>query len=169
MSILEEVFREFNYNIRGGGEYNWKCYGDGARYVNLLLNGVACQIVFSEKTRGVFQVKTSRESNNGEDFKGYAIFFQPKRQKHIQEFNTKIREKNYLHAYDDKYYTEVFDWAYFLTKMRGLIDNTPDEDDGEITLELSADVVARLAFGAHKQNITLNEYINQILEKDLGK
>lgn len=56
--LVREFLEAINYQITGGSEFCWACYGPNAHYIDSdLKNGVSASIIIDTQTRGVYEME----------------------------------------------------------------------------------------------------------------
>lgn len=161
MITMKEWLELVDYKITEGSEYNWDCYGPNSYSLdsNGCGGGYNFGIVFSTKTQKVYEVCVCDYINN----RAYRMINLNNVEKHRKEATERGISLN--QAWDEVEYVDLEVNDDFIQK--GLsIKNGKDYDTSVlVTIDLSDDLLLQAALEAHKQNITLNEYINLILTK----
>jgi len=164
MITMKEWMELVDYKITEGSDYGWQCYGPNA-YCLDSWNGVhgkggySFSIVFSTKTQKVYEVSVCDYTNN----RAYRMIAENKREKHSKE--AKARDVNLNEAWDDVDYTDLEVDDDFIQKCLAIRAGEIYSTDVSIPLDLPDDVLLEAAINAHRQNITLNEYINNALRE----
>ena len=164
MLNMREWMELVDYKITEGSDYGWDCYGPNS-YTLDSWNGVhgkggySFSIVFSTKSQKVYEVTVCDYTND----RAYRMINPNNVEKHRKE--TVAHDVNINDAWDGVDYVDLEVDDDFIQK--GLsIKNGEDYDTGVlVTIDLSDELLLQAALEAHKQNITLNEYINIILTK----
>jgi predicted HicB family RNase H-like nuclease len=159
MITMKEWLELVDYKITEGSEYGWDCYGPNSYSLESFSNGYNFGIVFSTKTQKVYEVSVCDYINN----RAYRMINPNNVEKHRKEATERGISLN--QAWDEVEYVDLEVNDDFIQK--GLsIKNGKDYDTSVlVTIDLSDDLLLQAALEAHKQNITLNEYINLILTK----
>jgi hypothetical protein len=161
MITMKEWLELVDYKITEGSEYGWDCYGPNSYSLdsNGCGGGYNFGIVFSTKTQKVYEVSVCDYINN----RAYRMINLNNVEKHRKEATERGISLN--QAWDEVEYVDLEVNDDFIQK--GLsIKNGKDYDTSVlVTIDLSDDLLLQAALEAHKQNITLNEYINVILTK----
>jgi hypothetical protein len=161
MITMKEWLELVDYKITEGSEYGWDCYGPNSYSLdsNGCGGGYNFGIVFSTKTQKVYEVSVCDYINN----RAYRMINLNNVEKHRKEATERGISLN--QAWDEVEYVDLEVDDDFIQK--GLsIKNGKDYDTSVlVTIDLSDDLLLQAALEAHKQNITLNEYINLILTK----
>jgi hypothetical protein len=162
MITMKEWMELVDYKITEGSDYGWSCYGANA-YCLDSWNGVhgkggySFSIVFSTKTQKVYEVSVCDYTND----RAYRMIAENKRDKHSKE--AMERSVNLNEAWDDVDYTDLEVDDDFIQKCLS-IKAGEDYDTGILVpIDLPDELLLHAAMEAHKQNITLNAYINLAL------
>ena len=165
---MKEWMELVDYKITEGGDYGWQCYGPNA-YCLDSWNGVhgkggySFSIVFSTKTQKVYEVSACDYTND----RAYRMIAEDKQKKHTKEAKELVVDLN--QAWDNVDYVDLEVDDDFMEKAQA-IKNGKEYDTGiQVPLNLSNDLLLEAALNAHRQNITLNDYINQALAELVEK
>jgi len=164
MITMKEWMELVDYKITEGSSYGWQCYGNHA-YTLDSWNGIhgaggySFSIVFSTKSQRVFEVNVSDYTNN----RAYRMIAENKREKHREE--SESRGVNLNEAWDDVDYVDLEVDNDFMEKCKAIKAGVDYSTDISVPLDLPDDLLLEAAMNAHRQNITLNEYINNALRE----
>jgi len=162
MITMKEWMELVDYKITEGGDYGWSCYGPNA-YTLDSWNGVhgkggySFSIVFSTKTQKVYEVSVCDYTND----RAYRMIAENKREKHSKE--AKSRDVNLNEAWDDVDYTDLEVNDDFIQKCLAIKAGEDYDTRISVPLDLPDDLLLEAAMNAHRQGITLNDYINNAL------
>ena len=162
MISMKEFMELVDYKITEGGEFGWQCYGPNA-YQLSSWNGVhgpggySFNIVFSTKTQKVYEVSMCDYTND----RAYRMIHPDKLAKYQQEAKNHTSEPN--QAWDEVDYIDLDVDDDFIQKALAIRAGESYDTSIMVELDLPNDLILEAAMAAHKQNITLNEYINQAL------
>jgi hypothetical protein len=168
MITMKEWMELVDYKITEGGDYGWSCYGPNA-YTLDSWNGVhgaggfSFSIVFSTKTQKVYEVSVCDYTNN----RAYRMINSSKIEKHNKEAESKSVLAN--QAWDDVDYIDLEVDDDFIQKCMAIKAGEDYSTDISIPLDLPDDILLEAAMNAHRQNITLNAYINNALRELLDE
>ena len=168
MITMKEWMELVDYKITEGGDYGWSCYGPNA-YTLDSWNGVhgaggySFSIVFSTKTQKVYEVSVCDYTNN----RAYRMINPSKIEKHNKEAESKSVLAN--QAWDDVDYIDLEVDDDFIQKCQAIKAGEDYSTDISIPLDLPDDILLEAAMNAHRQNITLNKYINNALREMLAE
>jgi hypothetical protein len=162
MLNMQDWMELVDYKITEGSEYCWSCYGPNS-YTLDSWNGVhgkggySSSITFSTKTQKVYEVDVCDYTNN----RAYRMINPNNVEKHRKEAES--HGTNLNEAWDDVNFVDLEVDEDFIEKCLA-IRACEDYDTGIlVSIDLPDDVLLQAALEAHKQNITLNDYINAAL------
>jgi hypothetical protein len=164
MINMKEWMELVDYKITESGDYGWSCYGPNA-YSLSSWNGVhgaggySFDIVFSTRTQKVYEVSVCDYTNN----RAYRMIAENKREKHRKE--AQARDINLNEAWEDGEIVDLEVDDDFIQKCLSIKAGEDYSTDISVTIDLPDDLLLEAAMNAHRQNITLNEYINNALRE----
>jgi hypothetical protein len=159
---MKEWMELVDYKITEGSDYGWSCYGPNA-YCLDSWNGVhgkggySFSIVFSTKTQKVYEVSVCDYTND----RAYRMIVENKRKKHKEE--AFLRNVNLNEAWDDVDYTELEVVDDFIQKCLAIKAGEQYDTRIEVPLTLDNDQLFLLMHLAHEKDLTLNEFVEDIL------
>ena len=162
MITMKEWMELVDYKITEGSDYGWQCYGPNS-YCLDSWNGVhgkggySFSITFSTKTQKVYEVSMCDYTND----RAYRMINPKFQEKHRKEAKSKSQLAN--QAWDDVDYVDLEVADDFFQKALAIQAGEDYSTDITVPLELPDELILQAALAAHKQNITLNEYINLAL------
>jgi hypothetical protein len=168
MITMKEWMELVDYKITEGSDYGWQCYGPNA-YCLDSWNGVhgkggySFSIVFSTKTQKVYEVSVCDYTND----RAYRMINPSKAEKHRKE--SADRDVNLNEAWDCVEYVDLEVVDDFTQKCLAIKAGEEYSTDVSVPLDLPDDLLLEAAMNAHRQNITLNEYINNALREMLAE
>ena len=168
MITMKEWMELVDYKITEGSDFGWQCYGPNA-YALDSWNGVhgkggySFSIVFSTKTQKVYEVSVCDYTND----RAYRMINPSKVEKHRKEATG--RGVNLNEAWDDVDYVDLEVVDDFIQKCLAIKAGEDYSTDVSVPLDLPDDLLLEAAMNAHRQNITLNEYINNALREMIAE
>jgi hypothetical protein len=162
MISMKEWMELVDYKITEGGNYGWSCYGSNS-YTLDFWNGVhgkggySFSIVFSTKSQKVYEVSVCDYTNN----RAYRMINPKFMEKHSKE--AMERGVNLNEAWDDIDYIDLEVVEDFMEKAQAIKSGKDYDTRISVPLDLPDDLLLEAALNAHKQGITLNDYINNAL------
>ena len=169
---LADVNQALNHQITEGSEYQWKCFGPNARFLDYTIMGldVTAGVIHDTQTQEIYEATLC----NGPADLAYRWINPDFQKAHRKE--AKKRGVDADQAWDDVQYHEVGvdEWIQLAL---GLVEQNKtcliealkanwDEDNGtDVKIDLPDDELLQLCLLAHEQDITLNELVNNILRE----
>jgi len=162
MITMKEWMELVDYKITEGGDYGWQCYGPNAYSLDSW-NGVhgkggySFSIIFSTKTQKVYEVSVCDYTND----RAYRMINPSKIEKHRKEAESKSVLAN--QAWDEVDYIDLEVDDDFIQKCLSIKAGEDYDTRISVPLDLPDDLLLEAALNAHRQGITLNDYINNAL------
>jgi len=168
MITMKEWMELVDYKITEGGEYGWACYGPNSYSLDSW-NGVhgrggySFSIVFSTKTQKVYEVTACDYTNN----RAYRMIAKDKQKKHAklaEAYGVSLNE-----AWDDVDYVDLEVDDDFISKCLAIRNGEEYSTDVSIPLDLPDDLLMFAFKCAHAENMTFNDWMNQMLKEFVQK
>jgi len=167
MITLKQFLEAGQYRVNNGTEYGWKCYGDNAYIIDLQAgisyNSNGASIVFDQLTQEVFEVAAHDYTNN----RAYRLINTNFAEAHKTESGRRSASCN--EAWDEVNYIDLETEEDFVEKMTAIMSNQEYNTKISIPIDLEDEVLHNLMLLAHKADLTLNEYVEQILREEFAK
>ena len=160
MVTIKQWMELVDYRITEGSDYGWECYGPDSYILdswNSGLDGNSFSIIFDTKTQEVYEVQ-SHDYTNQRAYRMVNPNFLKKMKK-----EAKRRDCNKNEAWDDVDYVDLEVEEDFLEKARAIEAGTDYDTRIVVPLDLPEELLLEAALNAHRQGITLNDYINNAL------
>jgi Arc/MetJ family transcription regulator len=164
MIDMKEWMELVDYKITEGDNYGWSCFGSNS-YQLSSWNGVhgkggySFNIVFSTKSHKVYCVEVCDYTND----RAYRMINPDYVKKHEKE--AKNRDVNMNEAWDEVDFVDLEVDDDFIQKALSIKAGEDYENTVSVPIDLPDDLLLEAAMNAHRQNITLNEYINNALRE----
>lgn len=164
MITLQQFFETTDYRITEGDTYGWNCFGPNS-YQLSSWNGVhgtggwSANIVFSTKTQKVYEVTVCDYTNE----RAYRVINPSKLKKFREESQT--RGDCGDQAWDDVDYIDLEADEDFMEKFSAIVNGAKYDTRIQVPLTLDNDQLFMLMKQAHEQDLTLNQYVETILEQ----
>ena len=160
--MLLKTFMEIaDYRISEGSNYGWQCFGPNAYVLdswNGSHNGYSLSITFDTRTQVVYCVEACDYKNE----RAYRMINPVYKTAHKLDVKTRGVDDN---AWDDVEWCDLVLEEDFEEKARAIVAGENYDTSVSIPLDLPDDLLLTAAMNAHRQNITLNEYINNALRE----
>ena len=164
MITMKEWMELVDYRITEGSDYGWQCYGPNAYQLDSWNGlhddgGFSFCITFDTRDQTVYEVQVHDYTNQ----RAYRMINEDFQKKHRKE--AKRRDVNLDEAWDDVNYIDLEVDDDFIQKCLAIKAGEDYENTVSVPLDLPDDLLLEAAMNAHRQNITLNEYINNALRE----
>ena len=166
MITLKEFLELIEYRITESVEYMWECYGPNAMIIDSWdgeQDGHTLSIIFDKKTTEVFEVTAADMGAK----RVYRMINPEYADAYVEETEKRGIDLNY--AWDDVKYVDLDLTEDFINKATAIIAGEKYDDRVEIELTLSTELIHTAMQLAHQEDITLNQYINNILQQVVGE
>jgi hypothetical protein len=166
--MLLKTFMEIvNYRITEGSDYQWSCFGPNAYMLDSWdgrhQDGHSLCITFDTETQEVYSMEACDYMHN----RAYRLINPAYRDAHDKE----VKQRGLANeAWEDEEGNPVL-WCDleveedFEEKARAIVAGMEYDTMVSVPLDLPEDILLEAALNAHRQNITLNEYINNALRE----
>jgi hypothetical protein len=161
MLTLPEFLELIDHRITGGSEYQWQCYGklaqtiDSDRKANRANYNFS--VVFDRDDQVVYEVTVCDYNNR----RAYRMIDPDFKFGHDDEAAGRGVPAN--RAWDDVNYVDLEVDDDFIQKAQAIVAGEDYDTRVQIDLDLDDDLLFGLMTQAHKQDITLNQLVEQIL------
>ena len=168
MITIKEWMELVDYKITEGSDYGWNCYGPYS-YTLDSWNGVhgkggySFSIVFSTKSQKVYEVSVCDYTND----RAYRMInpkFQKKHKKESMERGVNLNE-----AWNEVDYVDLEIDDDFIQKCLAIKAGEEYSTDVSIPLDLPDDLLMFAFKCAHAENMTFNDWMNQMLRNFIDK
>lgn len=161
MITLQQWLELTKYRITETGDYGWSCYGEHAQtftYWDGSHTGVSTDIIYDLKNQQVYEVTAHDFMMN----KSYRMINPKYKSAYMKEVGE--RELDDM-AYDDVPYTDLEVDEDLLEKLTAILNYETYDTRIQVPLELSRDEMHQMMTAAHKADMTLNDYVEQLLRR----
>ena len=162
MITMKEWMELVEYRITEGSDYGWQCYGSNVYMMdswNGEQDGHSFSIIFDTKDQTVYEVQAHDYVHN----RAYRMINEDFQKKNRKE--AKRRDVSKDEAWDDVNYVDLVVDDDFIQKCLAIRAGEDYENTVSVPIDLPDDLLLEAAMNAHRQNITLNEYINNALRE----
>ena len=162
MLTMKEWMELVDYRITEGTDSGWQCYGHNAYQIdswNGEQDGHSFSIIFDTKDQTVYEVQIHDYTNQ----RAYRMI-NPDFQKKMKK-EAKRRDVDKDEAWDEVNYVDLEVDDDFMQKALAIHAGEDYDTDVSVPVDLPDDLLLEAAMNAHRQNITLNEYINNALRE----
>jgi hypothetical protein len=160
MITLKEWMELVDYRITEGNEYGWQCYGNEAYCLdswNGEQDGYSFTVIFDKANQTVYEVQAHDYLHN----RSYRMFNPDYKFGHDDEAVNRGFETN--EAWDDVQYVDLEVDDDFIQKCLAIKAGEDYDTRVDVPLTIDDDQLFELMTMAHKQDITLNQLVEDIL------
>jgi hypothetical protein len=168
MITLKQWMETFKYRITEGDTYGWTCYGSNAQRLSVW-NGLhddggwSGNIIFDTINQTVYEVEVCDYTNK----RAYRIINSNFKKTHDLEAKSRSVDAN--EAWDCVRYVDLETDEDWLEKTSAIVAGTSYDTRVKVPLDLSKDELFHAMVCAHEQDITLNDYIQRILQQTINE
>ena len=162
MITLKDWLEAINYKITEGSDYGWVCYGSEAYslvYWDQDHNGVSASVIFSRTDLTVYECCVCDYGKNK-----YYRWIHPDYQLAYKQEERK-RDHDSDVVFDDQKFTDLKVEEDFLEKLKAIVNYYPYDTRIQVPLDLSKKDMLAMMKQAHEADLTLNEYVEQLLRR----
>jgi hypothetical protein len=166
MITLKEFMEVVDYKITEGSEYCWQCFGPNAYRLdswNQDQEGHSVSIVFDTRTHEVYETSAYDYKRN----RAYRLINPDYKFAHDDEASGRGVDIN--QAWDDVNYIDLDVDDDFIQKALAIVADEDYDTRVEVPLTLPDDSLFDLMKLAHEADMTLNQYVEQILRQAIER
>ncbi len=153
---IRKIFEVFNYQISEGSEYQWKCYGPNARFLDFDNDFACASIILDSQNQTIYQAEVWIKDSEDSPYRYINPDFA---EKHKQE--SIARGVDIKIAFDNVKFVDLEIPEDFYEKAEAIWNNR--SFDKRVQVPIEDDLFLDLAIEAHKQDITVNVLVEKIL------
>lgn len=160
MITLQEYLEAVNFKITGGSEYQWKCFGDNARYLDCdseVLNEYSIHCVFDSVDQTVYSIE-AWDYPNDRVYRWIHPAYIKKHMKACAKHNVDVYS-----ASDTMNYTDLDVAADILEKARAISQQEEYDTRVQVVVDFSDEDLLKYMKIAHERDITFNELVEKAL------
>jgi len=165
---ISKLNEAMSHKIVGGSEYQWKCFGHDARFLDYESDYAYVNVVYDSKFQEVYEAQATSKD---ESLRPYRWINPSYKDLYLEECKEKNVDPNV--AWDDVHFIQLETFEDFLTKSQAIFEGKDFDKRIEVPIDLDKEELFELMSLAHKRDITLNrlveEILKEVIEKDLFK
>ena len=164
---LASVNEKFNHKIVSGSEYHWNCYPN-ARFLEYESDYAHASVIYSTVNQEIYEAEISIKRDAWEeDMRPYRWLNPDSKDFMIAEAEQK--KVDWQQAWDDVKWIDLDVEQDFFEKAVAIFNG--EEFDKRVQMEVDLDdaTILMLAKEAHKRDITMNKYIEEVLQHFIDK
>jgi hypothetical protein len=159
---LGEVNIALGHKIVSGSEYHWRCYPD-ARFLEYESDYAHASVIYSTVNQEIYEAEISVKRDAWPvEPKPYRWLNPDTRDFMITE--SEQRKVDWQQAWDDVKWVDLDLEQDFFEKAIAIFNGQEFDKRVQMELDLDDDTLLKLAKGAHKRDVTINKYIEEILQ-----
>ena len=166
MITLKDYLEAIDYRITGGSEYQWKCFGDNARYLDSdspVLNEYSVSCVFDSVDQTVYSIE-AWDYDNDRVYRWIHPAYVKKHMKACAKHDVDVYS-----ASDTMNYTDLDVAADILEKARAIVLQEEYDTRVMVSVDFTDEDLLQYMKLAHSMDITFNELVEQALENAIGE
>ena len=164
---IKQINEVLDHKITTGSEYTWNCYPD-ARFLEYESDYAHVSVIFSTINQEVYEAEICiKRDAYKEDMRPYRWLNPDTKDAMIDE--AKKRKVKYRKAWDDVKYIDLDLEEDFLEKAKAIFNGEPFDTRIQMEVDLDDETLLKLAVEAHKRDITINKYIEEVLQAFIDK
>ena len=165
---MKEWMELVDYKITEGSDYGWQCYGPDAYHLDSWNGlhdngGFSFCIIFDTQDQTVYEVQVHDYTNQ----RAYRMINPDFKKKMKKE--AKRRDVNRNEAWDDVDYVDLEVYDDFFQKALSIKAGEDYDTDVCVPLELPDDLLLFAFKAAHEENLTFNEWMNNMLRNFINQ
>ena len=160
MITLKDFLETTKFKITDGAVFQWKCYGKNARFLSCdQITSHTAQVVFDTETQDVYEATVCDYEND----RAYRLIHPDYKDAYMKEGEE--RGVDYNQAWDSVKYIDLETNGDFLEKLEAIINGETYDDRVVVPLDIDSDSLYKLMLAAHKEDLTLNEYLAKAIQE----
>lgn len=165
---LSKFIQNFDYQIVGGSEYQWNCFGPDARFLDFESDYAHSAVIFDAKTQTVYEAEVSSKEQSEGNLPGLYKWINPD---HLNDYLVECKERSVhpMEAWDDAKYIQLETAEDFLEKSHAIFNGLPFDRRIVVPLDLDNDTILQLALEAHKRDVTINRMVEIVLQEAIDR
>lgn len=158
---LKDVNEKLDHKIVSGSEYTWNCYPD-ARYLEYESDHAHVSAIYSTVNQEIYEIEVCAKSIEDNNIPPYRWLNPDYIDDMISE--SKKRKVKYRTAWDDVKYIDLDLEQDFFEKCVAIFNGVDFDKRVQMEIDMDDETLLTLAKGAHSRDITINKYIESVLQ-----
>ena len=163
MNLLEKFMKAIDYRITNGDKFLWHCFGGNAYCIDHWdgsHSGFSASIIFDTATQQTYSLSVYDYQRN----RAYRWIHPDYRNQHHDEASERMPGIE-RQAWDDVDFIEIDLESDFFSKLAAIVSGVDYDERISVTLDLDDELALALMMEAHRQDITLNQLVRNVLNK----
>lgn len=167
MITLKEFIEAIEYKITEGSDYQWDCFGPNARYLDCagpnLNQDYNISAIFDSKDQTVYAIEVW-DYRADREYRWINNAYVKDHMKSCAKYNVDIYE-----SMDGRNYIDLDVAEDILEKANALVNGKAYDERVQIPLNVDEDTLYMLMKEAHNRDLTLNEFVEDLLSKEIAR
>ena len=162
MITLKEYLEAIDFKITGGSDYQWKCFGDNARYLDcdsVVLNEYSVSCVFDSADQTVYIIE-AWDYNNDREYRWINPAYIKAYTKACAKHNVDVYESG-----DGRRFIDLDVEEDMLEKARAISRKEDYDTRVQMSVDFSDEDMLQYMKLAHQMDITFNEFVELALKR----
>lgn len=156
---IDQVNNALGHRIVSGSDYQWKCYGPNARYLDYESKYAYGSALYDTETFEVYEATINDVDDN------YQYRWMNPKTKEAHNDEAKSRGLDPAQAWDDVKWCDLEIDTDWLEKAQAIFEGKSFDRRIQVPIELENSELLNLALEAHKRDITLNKMVEILLQE----
>jgi hypothetical protein len=161
---LKNVNESLEHRISGGSAYQWKCYGENARYIDYESEYATGSCVADTKTQEVYEATIEFKNSDSRPYRWLNPDY-----KDIMYEESLYRHVDANEAWDAVKWIDLETEEDWHAKACAIFNGEDFDERISVPLTLTDDEMFRLMKLAHEKDITLNQLMVEVLTVAIAK
>lgn len=161
MITLEDFVKAINYKITGGSEYQWRCYGDNARYLDCSDHEgpgtYSISAIFDSVDQTVYAIELW-DYTNDKEYRWINPIWVKDHMKACTEHEVDCYE-----SCDGRNFIDLDVASDILEKISKVVAGEPYDERVKIEVDFSDEELLQYMKMAHERDMTFNEFVEEAL------
>lgn len=167
MITLKEYLEAINFQITGGSEYQWRCYGDNARYLDCAdnegLGTYSVSAIFDSVDQTVYAVELWDYTNDRE-YRWINPMFVGAHMQACSEHDVDVYE-----SMDGRKFIDLDLASDILEKISKVVAGEPYDTRVQIQVDFTEEELLQYMKIAHSRDITFNQFVEEALRAEIAR
>jgi hypothetical protein len=161
--IFQRFCQAIDYRITGGGDYLWHCYGTNVYSLDSdFLDQYSASLIFDRDDQTCYELTVCDYINN-RAYRWVDPAFKSALEQECQD-----RRISTDHAWDEVAYTDLEVLDDFFEKLEAISQGREYDTRVSVPVDLDNDILFDLMMRAHKQDITFNQMVENVLRSAIA-
>lgn len=161
--FLSQLNNALDHKISGGDEYGWNCWKN-ARFLEYTSDHATVSAVFNTKNQVVYEVTIMFNHDADLAYRWHEPMY-------AEDLATEAKARFIDNdvAWDDLKWTQLETEQDCLEKAKAIFNGVEYDHRIEVPINLSDDEFLQMAKLAHEKDVTINEFVTDILQSEINR